>query len=56
MPFWKPQVGTKFRDAFAHPLLAFGSTLLWGIVEFIALQRSQRAPRGGSRKSCPNHG
>jgi len=34
------------RQAFAHPLLALGSTLLWGVIELVALQRrARRAPR-----------
>jgi hypothetical protein len=31
------------RKAFSHPMLALGSTLLWGIVEFGALVRSRWA-------------
>ncbi|MEI8164643.1 MAG: hypothetical protein WCI19_16030 [Betaproteobacteria bacterium] len=30
------------RKMIAHPALAIGSTLLWGILELIALQRSHR--------------
>jgi hypothetical protein len=29
------------RRVFAHPVLALGSTVLWGIVEFVALCRSR---------------
>jgi len=29
------------RKVFAHPVLALGSTVLWGIVEFAALCRSR---------------
>ncbi len=31
------------RKLICNPALALGSTLLWGILEFIALQRSRRA-------------
>ncbi|MCX7162978.1 MAG: hypothetical protein WCI19_15825 [Betaproteobacteria bacterium] len=31
-----------FRKLIAHPALAIGSTLLWGMVELIALQRTRR--------------
>ena len=31
------------RKTFSHPLLALGSTLLWGLLELIALQGSRRA-------------
>lgn len=34
-----------FRRAVSYPLLAVGSTLLWGLIEFIALQGSRRAGR-----------
>jgi len=34
-----------FRKTITHPALALGSTVLWGIVELIALQRSHRANR-----------
>ena len=34
-----------FRKTISHPALALGSTLLWGLVEFIALQGSRRAAR-----------
>jgi len=37
------------RKAFSHPLLALGSTLLWGIVEFGALCRSRWARNHGHR-------
>ncbi len=30
------------RKVLIHPGLALGSTLLWGVLEFIALQRSYR--------------
>ncbi|MDB5815423.1 MAG: hypothetical protein JWN23_2540 [Rhodocyclales bacterium] len=36
----------KIRKTIAHPALAIGSTLLWGVVEFVALQRSARMSRG----------
>lgn len=31
------------RKTLAHPLLAIGSTVLWGIVELVALNRPARA-------------
>ncbi len=31
-----------FRKTISHPALALGSTVLWGLLEFIALQRSRR--------------
>jgi len=46
-------VGARIREVFLHPLLALGSTVLWGILELIALQRSQRAPRQQFGKSRP---
>lgn len=33
----------KLRTLIRNPALALGSTLLWGILELIALQRSRRA-------------
>jgi len=45
MPTWSIGASARIRDTFVHPMLALGSTLLWGIVEFIALQRSHRASR-----------
>ncbi len=41
------------RKTIAHPALAIGSTLLWGVVEFVALQRSARF-RSGSRHVAGN--
>lgn len=35
---------------FFHPALSLGSTLLWGILEFIALQRSRLADSGPLNK------
>ena len=32
-----------FRRTITHPALALGSTLMWGLVEFMALQGSHRA-------------
>jgi hypothetical protein len=34
-----------FRKTISHPLRVFGGSLLWGLVEFIALQKSRRSPR-----------
>ena len=31
-----------FRKTITHPALALGSTVLWGLVEFMALQKSRR--------------
>jgi len=36
---------TLFRNTIYHPALALGSTLLWGMLEFVALQRTRRAAR-----------
>lgn len=36
--------------AISHPALSLGSTLLWGLLEFIALQRS-RLGNPGTRDS-----
>ena len=37
-----------------HPALSLGSTLLWGILEFIALQRSRLAGSGPlSKRRAP---
>jgi hypothetical protein len=35
-----------FRKTISHPALALGSTVLWGLIEFMALQSSRRAGRG----------
>ncbi len=34
-----------FRRTVTHPALAIGGTLLWGVVELLALQRRGHAPR-----------
>lgn len=34
-----------FLKTISHPILAFGGTLLWGLIEFIALQKSRRSTR-----------
>lgn len=34
------------RKTLAHPLLAIGSTVLWGIIELVALNRPSRAGKG----------
>ena len=31
-----------FRRAITHPALALGSTVLWGVLELVALQRARR--------------
>jgi hypothetical protein len=33
------------RRSVSHPLLSIGSVLLWGLLEFAALQRSRRLDR-----------
>lgn len=38
-----------FRKTISHPILALGSTVLWGLLEFIALQGSRRAARTRNR-------
>jgi hypothetical protein len=40
------------RRTVTHPLLAIGSTLLWGVVELLALQRSRLAR---ARESALKH-
>jgi len=35
-----------FRKTFAHPALAIGSTVLWGIIELVALSRAGRGKDG----------
>ncbi len=42
------QMRDLFRKTISHPALALGSTLLWGLIEFIALQ-SSRLTRRASR-------
>ena len=37
------------RKTISHPALALGSTLLWGLVELLALARSRRVLRLRSR-------
>jgi len=39
------------RRTIAHPALALGSTLLWGFVEFMALQASRRAAAREKRQT-----
>ncbi len=39
------------RRSIAHPALAIGSTLLWGVVELVALQRAARTGRIAQRRS-----
>ena len=38
-------MSSKLRDLFRHPTLAIGSTLLWGLLELVALTRSRWATR-----------
>jgi len=35
-----------FRKTLAHPALAIGSTVLWGIIELVALSRAGRGKGG----------
>jgi len=35
-----------------HPALALGSTVLWGLLEFIALQRSRLGNAGAGAGRC----
>jgi len=37
---------TMLGKAISHPALALGSAVLWGVLEFIALQRSRLSHRG----------
>lgn len=39
------------RRAISHPALSIGSAVLWGMLEFIALQRSRLGHR--SRRHAP---
>ena len=41
-----------FRKTITHPALALGGTVLWGFVEFMALQKSRRAAR--ANRAWPN--
>jgi hypothetical protein len=38
-------MSSKLRDLFKHPALAIGSTVLWGLLELVALTRSRWATR-----------
>ncbi|MDS4015446.1 MAG: hypothetical protein RKP46_14030 [Candidatus Accumulibacter sp.] len=40
-----------FHSLVTHPALALGGTLLYGIIELMALQRACRNGRDGSRGS-----
>jgi len=35
-----------FRKTLTHPALAIGSTVLWGIIELVALSRAGRGKGG----------
>ncbi|MBK7134973.1 MAG: hypothetical protein IPH73_01665 [Rhodocyclales bacterium] len=41
---------TLIGRTLVHPALSLGSTLLWGVLEFIALQRSRLAGSGPMNK------
>lgn len=41
------------RRLTAHPALATGSTLLWGVIELLALLRSRWSEHGPSRRGWP---
>jgi len=45
----EPAMLKIIRKTITHPSLAIGSTLLWGVIELVALQRSARIARGQSR-------
>lgn len=34
-----------FRETISHPVRVFGGSLLWGLVEFMALQKCRRSMR-----------
>ncbi|MDB5800542.1 MAG: hypothetical protein JWL63_1481 [Rhodocyclales bacterium] len=53
-PMLKTPMLKTIRKTITHPALAISSTLLWGIVEFVALQRSARMGRGGSSVGIAN--
>jgi len=38
-------MSSRLRDLFKHPALAIGSTVLWGLLELVALTRSRWATR-----------
>lgn len=38
-----------FRSLVTHPMLALGGTLLYGVIELMALQRAYRKERNKSR-------
>ena len=42
-------MGGLLRKTISHPALALGSTLLWGLVEFLALSRSRYTSRNRSK-------
>jgi len=39
------QMRDFLRRTLSHPTLALGSTLLWGVIELVALQNARRAVR-----------
>ncbi len=41
------------RSTMTHPALALGSTVLWGLVEFMALWRSRWLTRSHRRELTP---
>jgi hypothetical protein len=41
---------TAFRRWITHPTLALGGSLLWGVVELLALARSRLALRATARQ------
>ena len=45
-----------FRRAFTHPALALGSAVLWGLLEFMALQNARRTTRIPTSPSTPARG
>ncbi|HEX6736065.1 MAG TPA: hypothetical protein VF096_14755 [Azonexus sp.] len=40
-----PPMPILLRKTLSHPLLALGSTMLWGLIELVALNRYRRPGR-----------
>lgn len=39
------QMSMNIRKLLTHPILALGSTVIWGLIEFVALNRLRRHQR-----------
>ncbi len=39
------QMSMNMRKLLTHPVLALGSTVIWGLIEFVALNRLRRNER-----------